>query len=146
MLGYLSSDLKSVQENVAEMRATSQAYYVADTWKLKPNLTIDAGLRYEYTPPWNFRNNQEANWEIPYIAYTPTAAAGQPHPTLCRVPAPGFYSNDLAVFNPAIQTGVGCLGSRLIQPDYTNFAPRLGIAYSPTPKWTIRAGAGVFYA
>lgn len=27
----------------------------------------------------------------------------------------------------------------------TNFAPRLGAAWSPTPKWTVRAGAGIFY-
>jgi len=26
-----------------------------------------------------------------------------------------------------------------------NLAPRLGIAWSPTAKWTVRAGAGIFY-
>lgn len=34
---------------------------------------------------------------------------------------------------------------RLHEPDRNNFAPRLGFAYSVTPKTVIRAGGGVFY-
>ncbi len=49
-------------------------------------------------------------------------------------------------FNPNIPIARdGRLGDRLMQANYKNFAPRLGIAWSPTPKWTIRAGAGIFY-
>ena len=35
--------------------------------------------------------------------------------------------------------------SQLHRPDRNNFAPRLGIAYTVTPKTVIRTGAGVFY-
>ena len=35
---------------------------------------------------------------------------------------------------------------RLIAPDYTDFAPRVGLAYSPSSKTTIRSGFGIFYA
>ena len=147
LLGYLGSDLKSVTENVAQMRATSQAYYATDTWKVKSNLTIDVGLRYEFTPPWSYVNNTESNFEIPYIAYTPAAAAGHPHPTLVRIGTGDVYQNSIAVFNPAIQVARdGSLGPNLVQSDYTNFAPRLGIAYSPSANWSIRMGAGIFYA
>ncbi len=40
----------------------------------------------------------------------------------------------------------GRLGPRLINTDYNNFAPRFGIAYSPSDKWSIRTGFGVFYS
>jgi len=40
----------------------------------------------------------------------------------------------------------GRLGDRLIATNYNNFAPRLGIAYSPTDKWSIRAGFGIFFS
>ncbi len=39
-----------------------EAFYADDTYKVLPNLTISAGLRYELTPPWNdtFGNNFNA--------------------------------------------------------------------------------------
>ena len=40
----------------------------------------------------------------------------------------------------------GRLGDRLINTDYNNFAPRLGIAFSPSAKWSIRTGFGMFYS
>lgn len=32
-----------------------------------------------------------------------------------------------------------------IHPDYNNFAPRLGVAWSPAQNWVIRSGYGIFY-
>ena len=58
-----------------------------------------------------------------------------------------FYQNMPIRFNPTIPIARdGRLGDRLVQADYTNFAPRLGIAWSPSSKWTVRLGAGIFYA
>ena len=37
------------------------------------------------------------------------------------------------------------MGERLVQFDKTDFAPRLGIAWSANPKTTVRAGYGIFY-
>jgi outer membrane receptor protein involved in Fe transport len=34
----------------------------------------------------------------------------------------------------------------IVNPDHNNFAPRLGFAYSATSKFTIRSGAGIFFA
>ena len=33
----------------------------------------------------------------------------------------------------------------LIHPDRNNFAPRIGFAYTPLPRWVVRGGYGVFY-
>ena len=38
------------------------------------------------------------------------------------------------------------MGPRGVQTDYNDFAPRLGLAWSPNPKWTIRVGSGFFYS
>ena len=40
----------------------------------------------------------------------------------------------------------GRLGNRLINTNYHDFAPRIGIAYSPSDKWSIRAGFGRFFS
>ncbi len=69
------------------------------------------------------------------------------HPMLVRVGSGDFYENKIMRFNSNIQTARdGRLGDRLITSDHTNFGPRLGIAWSPTSKWTARIGAGIFYA
>ena len=34
----------------------------------------------------------------------------------------------------------------MVKTDYNNFAPRLGIAWSPNDKWSIRAGFGIFFS
>src|SRR5260370_17019841 len=38
------------------------------------------------------------------------------------------------------------MGPPLINTNYHNFAPRLGIAWSPSDKWSIRTGFGFFYS
>ena len=62
----------------------------------------------------------------------------------------GNFNGGNVVFPTVAQGGVctardGRLGPNLVNSDHTNFAPRLGIAWSPTDKWTVRIGAGIFY-
>ncbi len=59
--------------------------------------------------------------------------------------------NHVFGFNPV--TGqqlfpiLGQIRNSIIQPDRTDFAPRLGLAYNPAwaPSWTVRAGAGIYF-
>src|SRR5262249_883463 len=43
------------------------------------------------------------------------------------------------------QSGDQYMGRGLVNPDNNNLAPRLGLSYSPTNRWTVRAGGGVFF-
>ena len=63
---------------------------------------------------------------------------------------PREKENNLANFDPATGTMVfsrdgDTFERALIRPDRNNFAPRLGFAYTPAPRWVIRGGYGVFY-
>lgn len=147
MLGYSSQDEAALSLAVAQFRATSQAYYVDDVFKIKPNLTINWGLRYEFVPPWYDKGQSEVDAYTPFIDTTPNVADMSRHPVLVRVGSGDFYQGKVMRFDPAIQTARdGRLGDRLITSDYNNWGPRLGIAWSPTGKWTVRTGAGIFYA
>jgi len=65
MLGLVTRTQDAGSLAISQFRATSQAYFVADTWKLRSNLTIDAGLRYEYTPPWTDKGGSLMNIWFP---------------------------------------------------------------------------------
>jgi hypothetical protein len=148
MLGYAHDTADAAALAIVQYRQTSQAYFIDDSWKVRPNLTIDVGLRYEYVPMWSDKGDSLVNVWIPDNAastQTPNAPA-ETHPYFVRIGSGDFYANTLIRFDPKIRTARdGRMGDRLVQSDPRNFAPRLGIAWSPTTKWTIRAGAGIFY-
>ena len=148
MLGEIGNSRAGVNQAFAQFRATDQAYYVDDNWKVRPNFTITVGLRYEYSPPWYDKSLKWIN------AYIPITGQGQSniadpslHPVLVRIGSGGFYQGVNFRFNPAIHVARdGRFADRGVFPDRTNFAPRLGFAWSPNSRWTIRTGGGFFYS
>jgi hypothetical protein len=61
--------------------------------------------------------------------------------------APYWSANGGIPGSPPLQTvRDGRMGSRLINTNFHDFAPRFGIAWSPSDKWSIRTGFGIFYS
>ena len=145
MLGYANQTAAAAALAIAQFRSTSMAFYYNDSWKVKSNLTLTYGLRYEYVPPWANKGSGLMNASVPFYATTPNAPPEQ-HPTMVRIGSGNVYENTVIRFDPAIRVARdGRLGDRLIFDDKKNFAPRVGIAWSPTSKWTIRTGAGFYF-
>jgi hypothetical protein len=152
MLGYIQSDSDVGALAQARLRATSQSYFVTDSWKVSPGLTIEAGLRYEYIPPWTSKGDNIANIIVPDFVVNPTPGITQPF--LARDCAAygqsDFYVPEVPLvrlataMNPTCSSNYGT--TTLVRRDHNDFAPRLGIAWSPSAKWTLRAGAGIFYS
>jgi hypothetical protein len=146
MLGYTQQDEVAVALAITKFRATSQAYYFTDTWKVRSNMTLDLGLRYEYTPPWLDKNGTLMTADIPFHDTTPNVLDLSRHPTLVRIGSGDVYEDTVLRFAPNIKVARdGRLGGRLIEDDKTNLAPRIGWAYNPNEKWSFRSGGGVFY-
>ncbi len=117
-----------------------EGYYFQDNWKALPSLTINLGLRYEYTQPIKELGGQQANFVPNYAAGTgvyriPRQAQNNP-------PLTANFLNALAANNITIQyTG----NPYLVDPAYLNFSPRIGISYQLGSKTVIRSGFGIFY-
>jgi len=147
MLGRMGSNIGVLDLASVGFRAMSQYYYFDDAWKVTPRLTINLGLRYENTPPFKDKLGKAINVHQPFFDTSPNVQDASRHPTLVRIGSGDFYEGLGSRYNPAIKVARdGRLGSRLVRRDNNDFAPRLGIAWNPTSKWTIRAGFGVFYS
>src|SRR5436309_2986407 len=147
LLGYARLDQGSVALAEVKFRAMSQAYYMDDTWKIHPKVSINYGLRYEYTPPFLDLGGNLVNFYMPFVDTNPNVADLSRHPTLVREGKGDFYEGVSFRFDPAVKVARdGRLGDRLVADDKTNFAPRLGIAWNPNSKWVVRTGGGMFHA
>jgi hypothetical protein len=96
------------------------SWFIQDTYQVAPRLTVNYGLRYEYTTPRIERDNRVTNFD-------PDARGGRG----ALVTAP---------------TGIEDTAERsLVEPWRKGFAPRIGIAYKITDKLVFRGGGGFFY-
>ncbi len=123
-------------------RANEAGAYIQDDWKVRPRLTLNIGLRWDYYgPPHNFRPGLDSNYYFGAGIVPLTAPS-----SATRAPNPFFPVNSLAYAGEA--TG------QFIQRDHdiwnkdtNNFAPRFGFAWDVrgNQKTVVRAGGGVFY-
>jgi hypothetical protein len=159
--GYMSNSIIAVSLVSADFRNSEWAAYLDDTWKVTPHLTVTAGLRWEVAQPLADVSGHEVNVQLnDSLANVANVADLSKHPVYLRTGSGNFYDginfryqpyyqsvNATVPGSPPLQTvRDGRLGSRLIATDYNNFAPRLGMAWSPNDKWSVRGGFGVFFS
>ena len=129
-------------------RASFFYLYAEDTWKITPRLTLNIGVRYENSPPWRDKYRGVMNVQMFDPGVGPNGILADTKVPVFVRPGQGDFHEGLGYhFHDAIPKAVGddILGHALVNRDNNDFAPRIGIAYSPTDRWSIRAGAGLFY-
>ena len=88
LLGYQRLSEAAVALATTRFRAISQSYYFNDTWRMRGNMTLDYGLRYEYTPPWLDKGGTLMNAYLPYqrpgAARRGPVASSRAHPDRLR--------------------------------------------------------------
>jgi hypothetical protein len=112
--------------------------YVQDTWKATKNLTLTFGLRYSYaTPPYEASGLQVGS----------TPGIDQYFGQRVYAANNGIPNNQLSNGGRLTYNLNGPVNGKnsWYTPDKNNFAPRIAIAYAPTSKTVIRAGAAIVY-
>jgi hypothetical protein len=105
--------------SVSEERAGNMYWYLQDDWAVTPTLTLNLGVRYELTRPFDEINNRLANLITDY---------GDP------------------LFGKYILAGDSRRPRSLMNTDYNNIAPRVGFAWrTPVRSLVLRGGFGIFY-
>lgn len=107
---------------VNAVRAPAFAAFAQDDWKIRRNLTLSFGTRYEpFFPFYDGRDNVGVFRAGVQSTLYPLAPAGLVFAGDPGVPRAGVAS------------------------DWNNFAPRLSVAWSPRAKTSVRAAYGVFH-
>ncbi len=113
----------SVIETGARFRPISP--YFQDDWKVTSKLTVNLGLRWDYYPSYTEAENRYS-FLNPGLTNAATGTKG------------------------ALQTAgngpIGCNCTTPVNNYLKNFGPRIGLAYSVTPRTVVRASFGVIYA
>jgi hypothetical protein len=132
LLGYgdPSTSSLSVFKSVAN-KSKETAFYVQDDWKVNPKLTVNLGLRYEWSTPYTERNNL-----IQFSNFTGVSNIAVP------IDIPGFVNQ---TGNLVGITNFPPSGNRNVPVDRNNVAPRLGFAYTIDKNTVVRGGAGIYY-
>jgi Carboxypeptidase regulatory-like domain len=147
---FLLGDMYQSEVAVAIAKANFQRNmfhaWVDDTWKVTRKLTLALGLRYELTPPFHDTLGNLFTVYLPHIVYGGPADPSL-YPQFMRQGNCSDPYNGISIQWPSIKTTCsnGVLNDNLLQTQYNNLAPRLGISYSPDGKWVFRMGVGGFY-
>ncbi|HKX31604.1 MAG TPA: carboxypeptidase-like regulatory domain-containing protein [Blastocatellia bacterium] len=137
LLGYPSEIRRGQGNTLTDGIGNFALAYVSDDWRISQNLTLNLGLMYQLAP-------------------RPHDSTGRLGNLWVHRDDSGRIVGDLmwATTNPEIDPVTGRrnepartfgFGSSLIQNDYNDFAPRVGIAYKLGSKTVIRSGFGIFY-
>ncbi len=114
LLGYVQ---QAALTNVylVDQRLHMYSFFVQDDYKLSPKLTLNLGLRYDFSTPALEGRNRIVN-------FNPAGAGSL------------VFGKDGSLADRA-----------LVSIDRNNWAPRIGIAYQLAPKTVWRMGYGLFY-
>jgi hypothetical protein len=124
-VGYADFLLGDVQawsalvQGEAGMRSKNPALFVQDDYKLRPNLTVNFGLRWEGHGGFSEVHHQWGTFD----------------PTL---------TNPVTNTPGAILFGANANRNLIFNSDYKLFLPRVGFAWSPKSKWAVRGGFGMY--
>jgi len=135
---YFDKNGNRTQNDFRRFRQHEYDFYVQDSWKIRTNLTLNFGLRYQFNGvPYEVDNNlsnlfQNASGAAPDML-DPTTPGCDPNLPTCK----GFTFS-------LVGPGTGHL---LYDNNFNNFEPRLGFAWDPfrDGKTSVRGAFGIFH-
>ena len=139
LLGAPSSYVQAAVQ-VLDSRTRYGAAYAQDSWRVRPNFTLNYGMRWEVSMPW-YDTQNKIQTIVPGVQSTVF---------------PGAPKGWLVPGDPGLPGG-GTIPSTLAPTTWKDFGPRLGLAWSPTAggllgkilgsqgKTAIRAAVGIYY-
>ena len=141
LMGRADSYSEDLTDVTVNLRFGRREFFAQDTWKLRPNITLDLGVRYQFFVPVTDANNVLTSFD-PALYSRANAPTCTTAACTALVRGTGVELNGIALAG-----GNSRFGSSVYPSDKNNFSPRLGIAWDPfrDGKTIVRAGYGFYY-
>ncbi len=135
------SDLSIIGSGVNQrnIRSGDFSWFIADDWRITPQLTLNLGIRHDYYGPFYDTEGRLAAFDPSLVqtvnlggAIGNVITAGFVQAGNATTPLPGI---------PQVQDG-------LVDGDWNNFGPRFGFSWQPfkdTSSIVLRGGYGIYY-
>lgn len=115
--GLTTSVSRGYTVETPDFRAWEPSFYAQDDWRMKPNLTLNLGVRYDIYTPFTAVNNAFTNFDN----------------------ATGL------LYGPGLPGSQKSNATGGVNVDYGDFAPRLGFAYTVRNGLVVRGGYGLTF-
>ena len=128
-------------------RANTLGTYINDNFKLRRNLTITAGFRWDIDGPLSEKYGKLTGFDpskYSYVQCTVGGAPADPALSTCDTGSDAITGSGLVIAGNNSWSHAGA-STRSMKNHQWGFAPRIGIAWAPTSKLTVRAGYGMYY-
>ena len=122
-----SAQYEYLGNSVQRARMREAGFFVQDSWRVRPDLTVNAGLRYELQFPFTPRNDSYSTATVESFC----GRSGTNPDTFCNLFQAGNQPGAPTTF---INFGEG---TPAYNTDYNNWAPSVGVA------WTLKGSAGL---
>ncbi len=125
--------------------------YFQDDFKVAKNLTINAGLRWDYEAPRTERYDRQTFWDRNYKWPVNAAAGWNWNEALAQAQAVGANAPTPDWTQKGIYGRVALMGTKeysgrtMQEKQFDRLGPRIGAAWSVTPKTVIRGGYGLIW-
>ncbi len=142
LLGYPSAVVRAYPADNFGGQGLYKQFFVQDDYRVSDKLTINMGLRYEYSPWLDGYKGQIGTFDPTQSKPIIVSGTGSVPDLTSQFAAPSAYK----YFGQYIQTSSQAgLPLNITYTNKTQLAPRVGISYSIDRKTVVRAGFGMFY-
>ena len=123
LLGYFDGNSGMAERPSVANKSAETSFFIQDNWRVTSRLTVNLGLRYEFSTPYSERFNREA-----FTCFICDSGI--------NVPGVGDLKGTTILATNKF---------RHADPAYHNVGPRIGFAYRLDNKTVMRGGAGIYY-